>query len=160
METPNQSIPVPPLQLQGTEPNLIAGAAAGGLTAVVSAVLWAGITAVTEYQIGFMAIGVGLAVGFVVRSAGGGTTVPFRLVATVLALLGCVLGNLLVGCVFYAQAEEVGILRVLEVLDIELARDLLQATFQPIDLLFYGLAVWEAWRLRGTQPTPVSTEQG
>lgn len=134
-----------------SEPSLVGAVAAGAATALASAVLWAVITAVTEYQIGFMAIGVGLAVGMAVRVAGGGAGVPFRFIAAALALAGCAAGNLLVGCVFYAATQEVEVWRVLEVLDLELATFLLQATFSPMDVLFYGLAVWEAWRIAGPQ---------
>jgi len=139
---------------QRPEPNLAAALAAGTATALAMAVVWAGITAVTNYQIGFMAIGVGIAVGFAVRTAGGGSATPFRLAAALLALAGCLGGNLLVACVVYARAHEVGIERVLEVLDLQLSEFLLVQTFTPMDLLFYGLAVWEAWRSAGTQAEP------
>jgi hypothetical protein len=122
-------------------------ALAGAAASAVSAAVWAGITALTEYQIGFMAIGVGVLVGFAVRFAGRGIDAAFRALAAFLALVGCAAGNLLAACVFFAAAHEVGVERVLEVLDFDLAAHLMRAMFSPMDLLFYAIAVYEAWRL-------------
>lgn len=132
--------------------NLPMAVIAGLAASLVSAAVWAGITAATEYQIGFMAIAVGIAVGFAVRIAGNGVDASFRLLAGVLALAGCAIGNLLAACVFFASAHEVGVERVLEVLDAALVTHLMQAMFSPMDLLFYGIAVWEAWRLAIVAP--------
>jgi hypothetical protein len=127
---------------------LLAGVAASA----VAAAIWAGITAATEYQIGFMAIGVGIAVGLAVRLAGRGVDASFRVLGAILALLGCAAGNLLAACIFFATAHEVGLARALEVLDLELATNLMRAMFSPMDLLFYAIAVWEAWRLSIAAP--------
>lgn len=135
------------LTLARDRQNLVLAIAAGAVTAALSAIAWAAITATTGFQIGFMAIGVGIAVGYAVRVAGRGLDTGFRAVAAALALLGCACGNLLVACVYYAEGNEIGVLRVLEVLDLDLALFLMQAMFSPIDLLFYAIAVWEAWRL-------------
>ena len=71
----------------------------------------------------------------------------FGLLGATLALGGCVFGNLLAGCVFLAAEQQVGILDVLAVLDLAFAHELLIAMFSPIDLLFYGLATYEGYRL-------------
>jgi hypothetical protein len=134
-------------QLARAEQNLPLALLAGSVAATLSAAAWAGITAATGYQIGFMAIGVGVAVGLAVRAAGRGLDVSYRVIASLLALAGCAGGNLLVACVYFAQAHQVGISRVFEVLDLELSLFLMQATFTPMDLLFYAIAIWEAWRL-------------
>ena len=47
--------------------NLPPGVVAGLGAAIVGAAIWAAITAATDYQIGFMAIGVGFLAGFAVR---------------------------------------------------------------------------------------------
>jgi hypothetical protein len=122
-------------------------ALAGAAASAVSAAVWAGITALTEYQVGFMAIGVGVLVGFAVRFAGRGIDPAFRALGAFLALVGCAAGNLLAACVFFAAAHEVGVERVFEVLDLDLATHLMRAMFSPMDLLFYAIAVYEAWRL-------------
>src|SRR5687768_15131522 len=65
----------------------------GGLAAaMVGAVIWAVITVSTKYQIGYMAIGVGLLVAFSVRYFGGGIDKYFGIIGAFFALLGCALG--------------------------------------------------------------------
>jgi hypothetical protein len=139
-------------EMARVEQNFVLAALAGLVTSAVTAVAWAAITAATGYQIGFMAIGVGVAVGLVVKRVGHGLDVSFRILASLLALAGCAGGNLLVACVFFAGANEVGVGRVLELLDWKLAQELMRATFSPMDVLFYALAVWEAWRLAADAP--------
>src|SRR5690348_8928868 len=66
----------------------------GGLSAaLLSAVLWAVITVATKYQIGYMAVGVGLLVGFAVRLFGAGVDQYFGIIGAFFSLLGCLLGN-------------------------------------------------------------------
>lgn len=135
------------LEVARSHQNLPTAALAGFATASILAAAWAGITAATEYQIGFMAIAVGFLVGHAVRVAGHGVDVSFRVLGSLLALLGCAAGNLLAGCIFFARAQEVGVERVFEVLDADLAWNLMRAMSSPMDLVFYAIAVWEAWRL-------------
>src|SRR6188768_4259461 len=68
----------------------------GGLIAsLVAALLWAIITYVTHFQIGFMAIGVGFLVGFAVNYFGKGITTTFGIVGAAFSLFGCIFGNIL-----------------------------------------------------------------
>lgn len=140
------------LEMARSRQSLPLAAVAGSAASALMAVAWAGITAATGYQLGLMAIAVGVAVGLAVRAAGRGFDPSFQLLAALLALVGCAVGNLLAGCVFYAQGQQVELLRVLEVLDVELALFIMEAMFSPMDLLFYGFAVWEAWRLAVLAP--------
>ena len=151
MTAPTQTTPDPQarfaVEMSRARQNLPMAAIAGFATMAACAVAWAAITATTGYQIGFMAIGVGLAVGLVVRMVGRGVDTSFRILAAILALAGCAIGNLLTACVFFAAANEVGVERVLEVLDYTLAYELMRSMFSAMDVLFYAIAVWEAWRL-------------
>jgi hypothetical protein len=119
---------------------------AGLAAALISAVLWALITVSTNYQIGFMAIGVGWFVGYAVRLFGKGVDQVFGVAGAVLALLGCVAGNLFSACHFLAAVEKVGVFSVISSLTPSLAASLLQASFSGMDLLFYGFAVYEGYR--------------
>ena len=122
--------------------NLVAGALAGLAAALVSAAIWALITALTEYQIGFMAIGVGLLVGFAVRAVGKGIVPVFGIVGALLSLLGCVCGNLLSMAWFIAANEGVTYWQLLGSLNLEFAIEIMTVTFDPMDLLFYGIALY------------------
>ena len=132
------------------EQNLLTGAAAGAVAAVIGAVLWAVITNATGYQIGFMAIGVGFLVGYAVRIAGKGIDQTFGFVGAALALLGCVAGNVLAIIAVIASEEGVAYGDVWSQYDLIAA---MSAWFSPIDLLFYGIAVYEGYKLSFRQVT-------
>ena len=128
------------------EQNLLFGVLAGAGTASAAAVLWAVVTVVTGYQIGWMAIGVGFVVGLAVRTAGRGVDVSFGVVGAALALFGCLAGNMLGVCILLSQQESIELTQLLTHLNPTVAFTLMRATFSPIDLLFYGLAIYQGYR--------------
>jgi hypothetical protein len=93
--------------------NLVAGALVGAAAALVGAAIWAVITALTEYQIGWMAVGVGFLVAYAVRVAGKGIDKIFGVVGALLSLVGCIVGNLLTTIYFIAKTEDISFLDVL-----------------------------------------------
>lgn len=133
--------------------NLPAGIAAGLVAAVAGAVVWAVVTVGTHYQIGYMAVGVGFLVGFAVRHFGRGLTMPFAAAGCLLALLGCLLGNLFSACGFLAAQGSIPLGNILSRLDFDLAVELLTATSSPMDLLFYGIALYAGYRYSVRQVT-------
>ncbi len=133
--------------------NLSMALLGGAAAAVIGASLWALITSVTGWQIGFMAVGVGILVGYVVQKAGKGVDMSFGLVGAVMSLLGCLGGNLLVVCVQLADQEGIGVFETVSGLDLDLAIELMTVTFSPMDLVFYGIAVYEGYRFSIRQLT-------
>jgi hypothetical protein len=69
--------------------------AAAAIAAVIGGVIWAAITKITGYQIGWMAIGVGFLVGFTVRTFGQASHWLYGMIGAIFALLGCIGGNML-----------------------------------------------------------------
>lgn len=134
-------------QRLASEQKLGAGIAAGAVAAVGGAALWAAITVFTGYQIGFMAVGIGFLVGWAVRAAGKGVDKTFGIAGAVLALLGCLAGNLLAVVGLVAKQEGIPFFDLLPRLDPNVAIELMKASFSPIDLLFYAIAVYEGYRL-------------
>jgi len=132
------------LQRLKSEQNLVLAALAGGVAALLGACIWSAVTVTTNYQIGWMAVGVGFLVGYAVRSFGKGIDKSFGIVGAAWSLAGCAAGNLLtiVGTISNQQ----NIVNILEKLDLEIVASLMQATFNPMDLLFYGIAVYEGYR--------------
>lgn len=130
-----------------SEQNLPGGILAGFLAALAGGAVWAGVTVATGYQIGWMAVGVGFLVGLAVRGVGKGVDRTYGFVGAGLALFGCLMGNLLSVSYFVAAAENMALLEVLSRLDPIIAASLLAATFSPIDLLFYGIAIYQGFRL-------------
>jgi len=134
--------------------NFSAGLFAGLLAAVVGALLWALITDLTHYQIGWMAVGIGLLVGYAVRHFGQGIDMTFGIMGALLALTGCMVGNLLSICMMLAEQQGVNITQVLGQLTPGSTLHLMTATFNPMDLLFYGIAVYEGYRFSFRRITP------
>ena len=128
-------------QRLAAEQNLGLGVAAGMIAAGIGAAVWAAITFFTGYQIGWMAIGVGLLVGYTVSVYGKGLSNVYGIAAALLGLAGCALGNVLAICAAVAVAEEVPLVDVISQLTPSLIVELLQDWFSAIDLLFYGFAI-------------------
>lgn len=142
-----------------SEQNLGAGVGAGAAAALLGAVAWAVLTVLTGYQIGWMAVGIGFLVGLAVRYFGKGVDTSFAVVGAVLSLAGCVLGNVLSIYGFASKELEIPLSEVFGRIEPGLLFQILKDTFSPIDLLFYGIAVYEGWKLSQRQLTPEEVEQ-
>lgn len=119
----------------------------GGLSAtLISAVIWAIITVATKYQIGYMAIGVGLIVGFSVQFFGAGIDKKFGFIGALLSLIGCLLGNLFSQIGFIAEEYSLGYFETLTYLDFSLIVEIMSDSFQVMDIFFYGIAVVEGYK--------------
>ncbi len=134
--------------------NFNAAISAGMVAAVIGAVAWAAITVATEYQIGWMAVGVGFLVGYAVRRFGHGIEPRFGYLGAALALAGCALGNLLTVIGFVGRSEHISYLSLLGRLNWGAVPGIMAATFNPMDLLFYGIAVYEGYKFSFRVVTP------
>ena len=134
-------------QKAAREQNLPGAVLGGAIGAVGGAVAWAAVTVITNFQIGFMAIGVGILVGWLVRQLGKGMSQVFGVVGAVFAFLGCATGNLLTAVWMISNQTNRGVFDVLGLLGIEKSIDLLGETFSGMDLVFYGIAIWEGYKL-------------
>jgi len=126
--------------------NLSLAVLGGAVAALVGAGIWAAVTVVTSWQIGFMAIGIGFLVGYVVRRLGQGVDTSFGIVGAVLSLAGCVVGNYLTVCAIIANFESVGFFDVLMTVDMQTAIDLMIESSDFMDLLFYGMAAYYGYK--------------
>jgi hypothetical protein len=132
-----------------SQQNLPLGFLAGLVASLLGATLCAVITVVTKYQIGYMAVGVGFLVGYSIRSFGKGLSPIYGVIGASLALLGCLLGNILSVCSAIADAAQESFLTI--TLNMFTNPDFMvkamMATFHPMDLLFYGIAVYQGYQL-------------
>jgi len=135
-----QESTVDPLILQAAlqrirgEQNLVIAVIAGAAAALAGACTWAVITVVTHYQVGWMAVGVGFLVGYAVKTFGKGINL-FTIVGTI------------------AKEQNIPIMSILEKLDLDIIASLMQATFNPMDVLFYGIAIYEGYKFSFRQLT-------
>lgn len=149
MMNASSSSPEPAIQQIDTDANLIMGLIGGAIAMLVSAVIWGVITYFSQYQIGYMAIGVGFLVGVAVRFFGKGHSMIFGLSSAALSLLGCLLGNLLFFAGAIAREESASFLEVLVFLLLTPAAviEVFVVTFEIIDVLFYGIAAVVGFRV-------------
>ena len=160
-EAATEALEIDPLKMQAFknelegQQNLPMALVAGLASAVVGASIWAGVTVLTKYQIGWMAIAVGVLVGFSVGKAGRGISQTFGLLGGFFAFLGCAIGNLLSVCGFIAIQESLPFLEM--AVDLlsqpSIAFQVMKATFNPMDVLFYALAIYEGYNFSFRQIT-------
>jgi len=124
----------------------------GAGAAIAGSIVWGLITGLTHHQLGVLAIGMGLLVGFAVRWGGKGVTLPFAIAGALLALFGAALGNILAAVVNHARATDLSVFFVLKFLNLEGAWNILKNTSQPMDALFYALAAFEGYRFSLKRP--------
>lgn len=118
----------------------------GMLAAIFSAILWAVVSVAFQYQIGWMAIGIGLLVGFSVRFFGAGIDEKFGYLGAGIAVFACLLGNLLTQVGFYANEEALTYFEVLGYLTPASSLQVIIDSFAPLDLFFFGLAGYEGYK--------------
>lgn len=131
----------------------------GVLAALAGGFVWGLIVILTDYEVGFVAWGVGFLAGLaVVRFAGGRKGAPLQAVAVVSSLLGIVLGKYISFAYFFKTAveERFGVdISYFDSVIFTAFRENLGDVFGGFDLLWAGLAVVTAWRLArpsGLQP--------
>lgn len=121
---------------------LIIGASVG----LAGALLWAAITVATEYQIGYMAIAIGAGVGLSMRYAGKGMDQIFGITGGAIAIISCLLGNFLSLVGFAANAEGLGYMEMLGLIDYSQVIPAMTEAFSPMDLFFYAIAAYEGYK--------------
>lgn len=121
--------------------------AAGIISAVVGACVWGIFVAITEYQFVFMGILAGLFVGFSVRKFGKGIDTSFGIVGAICSLICCLAGTVIASCIMVASATDTSFLKIIFNLNFNLVTLILKEGFGPIDLLIYGFAIYEGYKI-------------
>ena len=147
------------MQTLAEEQNLLMGTITGFIAAMVGAGIWAGVSVATEYQIGWMAVGIGFLVAFGMRFAGKGITPIFGTVSAVLSLLGCAVGNLVTYTWFIAASEGMGFMDVASQLNFSIVIGIMTSTFAFMDILFYGLAAYFGYKYAFRQVTQADLDR-
>ena len=119
----------------------------GIVVGVLGAILWGVVTVATGYQIGYMAIAVGAAIGISMRVTGKGIDQIFGITGGLIAIFSCLLGNFFSIVGFLADSEELSYFDTLTLIDYSQIMSIMSETFSPIDLLFYGIAAYEGYKL-------------
>jgi hypothetical protein len=138
---------------------LALAAAAGLVAAVAGGIAWGLIVKWSEYEIGFVAWGIGFVTGMaVLLAAGGRKELALQAIAIAAALIGILIGKYLSFALIVQDAASAeGFELSLFGADMrQLFRDDLGNVFALWDLLWIGLAVVTAWRI--LQPQEPETD--
>jgi hypothetical protein len=131
-----------------SEQNMFTGFLGGLAGAAIGAVGWALITVGTNREFGLVAIAVGFLAGYGVRLLGKGMETKFGILGAALATLGCFAGKLLTIAIIVSREPE-GPPFLLALLTMVMnpgaVLEIMQQTFHPMDLLFYGIALYEGY---------------
>lgn len=132
------------------EQNFNAAIIYGFLAAILGAILWAFITIELNYQHTFIAIIIGIMVGFAVRKTGRGFENKFKIAGAAIAFFGVLLGNLLAIIGLASVELEMGFFETMTLIDyFELIKFYIFEVFDFYDALFYMAAVITGFQLSG-----------
>lgn len=129
-----------------TPSNLPLGIGAGVIAALLGAGLWMLVTVVSGLQIGYVALAIGAMVGYAIRVAGKGSTMPFGIAGAVLTLVGCLLGQLLTVIQLVATSEGVGFFQVLTTVDAGALISSMFTSTGPITYFIYAIGIYEGYK--------------
>jgi hypothetical protein len=132
--------------LPSRKENLPFGILAGTVAAVIGSLAWMGITIVTGWHVGYVALGVGALVGLAIRFFGNGTSMIFGIVGAVLTLLGCLGGEILT-VIQLATTPQHDFFDILKSVDlVQVVINILKQT-EPIMYLIYAIGIFEGYKL-------------
>ena len=120
--------------------NTVAGVACGVGVAILGAALWAGLAYATHYRLSLLGVGIGLGIAFVFKRFGLSGQ-AFAIVAALLALSGCALGDIGAGSLIVSS--DTGVSPVLALTTTPLTHLM---NFDLLDVLFYAVAAFWAFR--------------
>jgi len=129
-----------------SEQNFLLAIPAGIVAAVVGAALWAAAVFVTNMEIGLIAVAVGALVGYAVKAVGKGIEPKFGILGAACAALGWGLGTVMSDIATLSHLRKIPILDAIQLLDLQRLIALVTAVFQPMDVLFLGIAIYEGYK--------------
>jgi hypothetical protein len=141
-----EQVPDEVLDKLRSEQNLSMGIIVGSVVGILSAILWGVITVATNYQIGFMAVAVGLAVGYSIRLTGKGIDPTFGFAGAIIALLAVALGNFFSLIGFAADELQTTLFGVFDYFSVIQLCSLMFDNFEFMDVVFYGIAIYEGYK--------------
>jgi len=126
-----------------SEQKLVSAAIAGAIAMVVAAGIF-GVMASGGVSFSFMTAGIGVVIGFTMQFLGRGIATKFAVVASVYAVLGCLLGNLFAVVIYVARVNSVSFADVLLNTPIADLAGWIMSDLQFVDIIFWIAAIGAA----------------
>lgn len=131
--------------VRGRGAHVVLAILAGIVAAAVGALIWMGITIVTGYHIGYVALGVGALVGLTVRYVGNGTSVVFGIIGAVLTLIGCLGGEILTA-IQLSTTQQHDFFSALATTDLNQLVTNIFDRMDPLMYLIYAIGIFEGFK--------------
>lgn len=116
--------------------NLGLGIAGGIGGFFIGVAAWTGIMLLVSYKLDWMALGVGLFIGFSIRISGKGVEPAFGITGGILAFLSSIAGNILTACIIFAHGKSISLFSVIRQLNLQTSLYFLKAVIGPFDVIF------------------------
>lgn len=128
-----------------SEQKFSAAVLAGVAAMLLSVGVYAAVTVASGgFSYSFMPAGIGAAIGIAVQFLGRGISSKFAILASILAIIGCLLGNLFAGVMVVARENSVSPVDVLAVIPISELPQIVASGLQFADLIFWIVAIGAA----------------
>lgn len=124
-----------------SEQNFQVAVIAGTIAAILAAGIYAVIAAAAGYSVSYMAIGVGAIVGLAIQFLGRGLEFRFVILASVLAVVGCILGNFFAGLLLIARYSGASTSEIADQVTLASVLDFTVANFELMDLVYWLIAI-------------------
>ncbi len=125
-----------------SEQNFIVAVIAGAVAMILAAGIYSVMTSASGgFSYSFMAAAIGIAIGFTMQYFGRGIAMKFAVVASIYAILGCILGNLFAAVLYVARANQISPFDVLLNVPASEMSGWVFADLQFADLIFWIAAV-------------------
>jgi hypothetical protein len=132
------------LQAETENPRLLGALLAGLAAAVVACLIWYGVVAISNYQIGFLAVGVGWLIGLGVGFGAGRKRGPrLQAISVAITIVAMVLSEYLI--IRHFAIEEGFVIPILIPLNAMVELVVVSVKSDPLTLLFWAIAVWFAF---------------
>lgn len=128
------------------EQNFTNGLAAAVVAAIAGAFGWGVVSMATGYMVGWVAIGLGVLVGYGMQVFGRGLTAKFSAAAAALAVFGCLAGNLAGAILYDARTYGLSARDIFSGMTLDDVVAFYSGTLTFMDLVFWLLAVGAAWQ--------------
>jgi hypothetical protein len=117
-----------------------AGILSGILAGIAGAVIWCVFALVTNLAISLIAILIGIGVGYTFSFIGKFVEKKYAIISGAISLVSVLFGNFLIVIGLVAKSEGMGFFEVLGLFDFSYFPEVMMASFDVYDILFYGLA--------------------
>lgn len=123
------------------EQNFPAAAISGLIATILSAVIYALIVMNASFSAPFVAAGVGTLIGLAMQFPGRGIELKFAILASILTVAGCLLGDYLIGPLAWLRRQGESVMDIFSQMSIESFVEFTASNFRLVDIVYLAFAI-------------------